>query len=79
MRSKADIERTLKHMKTDCPTDAATNAVWIAALEWVLGDDAHRAAYDDWLRQITPTPELPSTAREITLKYSLLMALERLR
>jgi hypothetical protein len=79
MRSKADIERTLKHMKTDCPTDAATNAVWIAALEWVLGDDAHRAAYDDWLRQIEPPPQPGLTIHEIMLRHSLFMALERLR
>jgi len=78
MRSKAEIERTLRHMKAGCPTDAATNAVWIAALEWVLGDDAHRAAYALWLAEIDITVQ-DSVMSPRLLIVKLLMALERLR
>ena len=77
MRSKAEIEKTLAHMKADCTADPAVNAIWIAALEWVLGDEAHRQAYADWLREIHPPKNGITTPYEITVK--LLMALERLR
>lgn len=82
MRSKTDIERTIAHMKNgNCTASAATNAVWIEALEFVLGDDAHRLKYDEFIASIEPEPvELSElTPRELALRYSLLMALERLR
>ena len=67
-------------MKSDCPAAPAVNAVWIEALEWVLGDDAHRTAYDDWLRHIEPSDDAGEhTPRELVLKHSLLMAIQRLR
>jgi hypothetical protein len=82
MRSKTDIERTLAHMKTgNCAASAATNAVWIEALEFVLGDDAHRLKYDEFLRAIAaPLDDAPAAAgRELLLEHSLRMALLRLR
>lgn len=67
----------------DCVAAPDVNAIWIEALEWVLGDEAHRAAYDDWLRHIQPGEEHADvkmlSAREVGLRDSLLMALERLR
>jgi hypothetical protein len=81
MLAKSEIERQLKHFKTDRTTDAAETAVWIKALEWVLGDDAHRRAYDAWIMETMPAPTRPAewTPRELLLRHSLIMALERLR
>jgi len=81
MLAKCEIERQLEHFKTACTTDAAETAIWIKALEFVLGNDAHRLAYAEWLRSIEPEPvELSKrTPREIVLRHSLLSALERLR
>lgn len=87
MRAKREIEHTLEHLKSPaCTADAAINAVWIEALEWVLGDAAHREAYAEWLRQIEPPPlraadaaVTGATARELVLQHSLFMALTRLR
>ena len=82
MRSKTDIERTLAHMKNgNCTASAATNAVWIEALEFVLGDDEHRLKYDELLRAIAaPLDDSPHSAgRELMLEYSLRTALTRLR
>lgn len=59
MRSKSEIEKTLAHMKADCTADPAVNAVWIAALEWVLGDEAHQQAYNHWLNTISHATEPP--------------------
>jgi len=64
-----------------CVAGAAVNAVWIEALEFVLGDDAHRVKYDEWLQAIAaPLDDEPNaTGREIVLEHSLRMALLRLR
>lgn len=82
MRSKAEIERTLAHMKSgNCVAGATVNAVWIEALEFVLGNEAHRLKYDEFLQAIAaPLDEPPHEAgREFVLEQSLLMALDRLR
>jgi hypothetical protein len=82
MRSKSDIERTLAHMTTgNCTASSATNAVWIEALEFVLGDDAHQAKYDEFLRAISaPLDDAPAAAgRELLLEQSLRLALLRLQ
>lgn len=86
MRSKAEIERVLNHMRTDCAGEPAHNAVYMEALEWVLGDDAHKQAYDEFIRHLEPpeltgstTSELHRTTRELLLEHSLLRALARLR
>jgi hypothetical protein len=76
MRSKAEIERQLAHFKTgECPKHGTVeNEYWIAALEWVLGDEDHRHAYTQWLQSIEAftTPDNPSSV-------GLRLALERLR
>jgi hypothetical protein len=64
-----------------CIAGAAVNAIWIEALEFVLGDDAHRLRYDELIQAIAaPLDDEPNAAgREILLEHSLRMALLRLR
>ena len=81
MRSKSEIERTISHLKTDCTAEASVNKAWIAALEWVLGDDEHRNAYQEWLELIEPPrpPWKDYSAREFELLLCLKNAYNRLR
>jgi hypothetical protein len=81
MRAKSEIERTLEHLKAgDCAADPAVNAIWITALEWVLGDEDHRKAYDEWLKAIKPPEQITDcTTVELQLNYWLTMAYNRLR
>lgn len=83
MRAKSEIERQLEHFKSGkCGQhDSPTNQVWIEALEWVLGDPAHRAVYDDSIRILTETAndtyEGPRTAKHVRIMLGLI--LERIR
>jgi hypothetical protein len=45
MKSRAEIVRQLEHFKGDCPAGDSVNAMWIAALEWVLGNEQQREAH----------------------------------
>lgn len=86
MRSKREIENTIAHMRSGCSADPAVNTIWIEALEWVLGDSAHRSTYDDWIRAIenltkTDDPESPNL-RAVHLgimRFSISELLQRLR
>jgi hypothetical protein len=81
MRTKSEIERVLEHFSGNtCSTPAAEKAVWIAALNWVLGDNDHKRMYQNLLRHLEPEePTRDHTARELVLTHSLLIALARLR
>jgi hypothetical protein len=52
MMTKRRIEQQLAHFKDSCastfdPVQASEIAGWIAALEWVLGDEKHRSVYGE--------------------------------
>lgn len=82
MRSKRQIERQLEHFKTDCPTPGAERETWIAALEWVLGDETHRHKYDAWIDMLQESTALepnPGSLNERLLRLHLATTLERLR
>jgi len=79
MRTKAEIEKTLHHMKTVCGADPASNTVWIQALEWVLGDAEHRAAFKKWLDTMDMSEFPPETPGERVYAIMLTSALARLR
>ena len=79
MLAKSEIERQLEHFKTACTTDAAETAIWIKALEWVLGDDAHRAAYATWLAAFDMADFPPATPGERVYALLLDAAIIRLR
>lgn len=92
MQSKRRIELQLAHFKDGCasvqdPASASELAGWVKALEWVLGDEEHRAAYAKFLAELEEAAQLPSaasratdqtTVRERLMSLSLSMALERL-
>ena len=80
MRSKHEIENQIEHFKSACPTAPEETAIWIRALEWVLGDAEHQALYANWLAAIE-AEDLPDTASiyERILNLRLKQALERLR
>jgi hypothetical protein len=86
VQSKRRIEQQLAHFKTDCesahdPAIAQEIAGWVKALEWVLGDEDHRAAYATFIAELEKTASLPrdeATTRERVLSLTLSMALERL-
>jgi hypothetical protein len=78
MRSRIEIENLLDHMKSCTCGKHGTpeNATWIAALEWVTGDEAFRKAFtDQWnaLYDIAITSSDPAV-----LRTALTIALQRL-
>ena len=84
MLSKQRIEQQLEHFKNGCPwADPGENEIWILALEWVLGDEAHRQAYAEAIGQLELVAQgrfdADSTARERIMALALSQALERLR
>ncbi len=81
MRSKREIEKTLQHLRSECRAGSEENAIWIKALEWVLGDEEHRAAFDKAVSTLVENgQESPSdTISERVTKIALNIALERLR
>ncbi|MGA7236480.1 MAG: hypothetical protein WBY44_12420 [Bryobacteraceae bacterium] len=84
MLSRQRIEQQLEHFKDGCPwADPGENEIWILALEWVLGDEEHRKAYDGLIGQLDLVAavrfDADSTARERIMALALSQALERLR
>lgn len=77
MRSKAEIEAQLTHFRNDCAKrDTVENQHWIAALEWVLGDEKHRTVYEQWLLSITLLATSDTTRYRNTYEQALAAALE---
>lgn len=81
MRSKSEIEFQLEHFRSSCTTDAPERQIWIAALEWVLGDDEHRTAYSNFIASLETfaTPNEESLPGDSIARHALAIALERLR
>jgi hypothetical protein len=62
MLSKRRIEQQLAHFKDGCasthdPAQTSEIAGWIAALEWVLGDEKHRAGYEEFTERLNKSFE----------------------
>jgi hypothetical protein len=83
MLMKRDIERQLAHFRGDCDKrETEENAHWIAALEWVLGNEQQRIVYDAWLaemRSLCETDHHELTPLEVSLLTAAHRMLERLR
>ena len=80
MRSKYEIERQLAHFRGDCATRDAEKEIWIKALDWVLGDAAHRANYDQWLEAMDQALTTDTnTITERTIAHAGRTMLRRLR
>ena len=82
MLSKQRIEQQLEHFKAGCPwADPGENEIWILALEWVLGDEEHRKAYDELIRnllELTREPAETQTTSELVTRIGLVRALKQL-
>lgn len=90
MLAKSTIEQQLEHLRGGCrDLNPEQTAIWMEALEWVLGDDKHRAAWAGFveslqeqvtflgLRAAEPLPAMDPVERTL-LRYSLQIALRQL-
>jgi len=75
MLSKSTIERQLEHFRSgECGQHTSEeNKYWIAALEWVLGDELHRKTWDDLIVSLEKLGEdyAPAASTRIALKAAL--------
>lgn len=85
MLSKETIERQLAHFKHNCTSSMEETEGWIKALEWVLGDEKHRAVYKDSIENLEHIArdgwdiEGTPSVREHSLRVALLFAIQRLK
>lgn len=84
MLSKRAIEAQIEHYKTCKGGDAATNAIWIEALKWVLGPRSDHGEYYRFIETLkesareSDSERVPGDASPERLRIELRLSQARL-